>query len=211
MENKAHGKSLHSVRMAKHHLKKNNKHVYSNVYIQGTNVLPDNWYDYQYEDDALIILDESQLNYNCRDYSSKDKQIMFKKILTYLTMCRHYNIEIVFITQSINRLDVQIRDLSTDIIRFTKTYKIPYINFKKISLEWFPVLQKGRYFEDPIELEKYMNCSAENYDNFGRGFLKFVNPKLLKMYDTHIKDKTYLEKDMITKNIWKKEYVENGF
>ncbi len=199
------------MRLAKKHLKKNNEHVYSNIFIESTNVLPENWYDFRYEDDALIILDEAQLNYNCRDYSSKERQFIYKKILVYLTMCRHYNVEIVFITQSINRLDVQIRDLSTEIIRFNKTYKIPYFNFKQKKLKFFPFLQKGRYFEDPIELEKYMNCSAENYQNFGRGFIKFVNPKLLKMYDTLVKDKDYLDKDLITKEKWKREFIKNGF
>lgn len=145
MENNGSGKTLWGVHLAKYYLK-NRLPVYSNSYIKDCFVLPLNWYDYQYEKGSLIILDEAQLLYNCRDYSTKDKQEMFRKILTYLTMVRHYDIEIIFITQSINRLDVQIRDLATDVYRLKKTIKLPYFSFKKRKVCFVPILQKREIF-----------------------------------------------------------------
>lgn len=204
------GKTLFAVSIARKYIK-NNLSVYSNSYIKNTFQLPLNWYDYKYEKNSLIILDEAQLNYNCRDYSTKERQEMYKKILTYLTMCRHYDIEIVFITQSINRLDVQIRDLATDIYRLRKSKKIPifYYSFKnkKIIFKKIPILQSGRYFEDSADLDRYLNCTSENYKDYGRKFLKFVNLKCLGMYFTDIKDKNYLEKDFPIKNYWSLDNV----
>ena len=205
------GKSLHSVRLSDNHLKKVNKFVYSNVYIEDCYMLPLNWYDFKYEDDSLLILDEAQLEYNCRDYSSKDKHEINKKILSYLTMCRHYNIEIVFITQSISRLDSQIRELATDIYRFSKTYKILYFSIKEIRFKKLPIFQKGWYFDDIAMLDRFLNCTTSNYEDFGRKFFKFVNPKILKKYDTHIKDDKYLNKELASKIKWTKEKIEGGF
>lgn len=145
MENNGSGKTLWAVHLAKYYLK-NKLPVYSNSYIKDCFVLPLNWYDFQYQKGSLIILDEAQLLYNCRDYSTKDKQEMFKKILTYLTMVRHYDIEIIFITQSINRLDVQIRDLATDVYRLKKTIKLPYFSFKYKKVCFIPILQKRTLF-----------------------------------------------------------------
>ena len=110
--------------------KKNGSKIYSNQYIDGAFILPVNWYDYKYEINSLLIIDEAQLKYNCRNFNNKQKLEQDEKILSYLTMCRQYGLDILFITQSLSRLDIQIRELATIIYRFRKTLKLPYFSFK---------------------------------------------------------------------------------
>lgn len=201
------GKTLYAVHLLRLEMKKGKK-CFSNQYVEGAFKLQKNWYDFRYDKESTLLIDEAQLEYNCRDYSTKDRQEMYKKILEYLTMCRHYDIDIIFITQSLDRLDVQIRELATEIIRFRKTYRILYFNFKNMSFEFFPIFQSGRYFEDNIELTHFLNSSTD-YDNFGQKFLKFVDQKAKKMYFTHIKDKKYIDKDLSKEEIYKITTFEN--
>lgn len=188
--------------------KKSGSKIYSNQYIKDAYKLPNNWYDYRYDIDSLLIIDEAQLQYNCRDFSTKQKQEVDKKVLAYLTMCRHYGLDILFITQSLTRLDVQIRELATIIYRFKKTLKLPYFSFKDKKIKWLPILQIGRIFDDAFDLEHFMNSS--NPDDFGRKYFCFVNFKALKMYDTHIIDSDYIAKPVIVDEYHKKT-IWNGF
>ena len=48
--------------------KKSGSKIYSNQYIKDAYKLPNNWYDYRYDIDSLLIIDEAQLQYNCRDF-----------------------------------------------------------------------------------------------------------------------------------------------
>lgn len=182
------GKSLYAARLAREYMKKNI--VYSNSPIINALILDSKWYNYQYKKGACIIIDEAQLDFNCRDYTSKEKLEAQKKLLRFLTLCRHYDLEIIFITQSLKRLDVQIRELATTIIRFSNTYKIPYFSFKELKFKTLPILQRGRFFEDSVELEAYLNC-VPGWQDLGQQFLRFVDFKALNSYDTHIIDKEY--------------------
>lgn len=189
------GKTLKAVSDSLKYKKQGGK-TYSNQPIKGTYALPKNWYDFRYEFGSLLIIDEAQLQYNCRNSTQKEKLEENKKILSYLTMCRHYGLDILFITQSLSRLDVQIRELGTLIYRFHKTIKIPYFSFKDKKIKWLPILQKGRIFEDSVDLEHYLN-STMNPDNFGRKYYCFVNLKALKLYDTRCLDFDYISKDLV--------------
>lgn len=186
------GKTLRAVCDSLKYEKLNCK-IYANQYIEGTFILPDNWFDFRYEEGSLLIIDEAQLKYNCRDYSNKQRLETDKKILEYLTMCRHYGVDILFITQSLSRLDVQIRELATLVYRFKKTIKIPWLNLRKFKIQTFPILQIGRVFNDSVELDHYLN-STSNPNDYGRLYLAFVNPKALGRYDTHIIDKSYMDR-----------------
>ena len=193
------GKTLYSVALALKYMKTNK--VYSNSYIKGALMLDEKWYKYKYEGGSCLIIDEAQLDFNCRDYSSKEKQESQKNLLRFLTLCRHYDLEIVFITQSLRRLDVQIRELATTIIRFSNSYKLPYFDFRELKLKTIPILQRGRFFEDSVELEAYLNCSP-GWQDLGQPFLRFVDFRALNSYDTHIIDEEYLRKKYAPEKAW---------
>ncbi len=182
--------------------------IYANQYIKGTYKLLDDWYNYRYDENSLLVIDEAQLSYNCRNYSDKDKKQMYEKILSYLTLCRHYRIDILFITQSLNRLDVQIRELATAIFRFSRTIRIPWLNLRRFKICRLPILQIGREFEDDVELQHYLNSVSGNYNAYGRLFLRFINFKALGMYDTHIIDKEYMDKEICPLLINEKFYYK---
>lgn len=156
---------------------------------------------------SLLIIDEAQLKYNCRDYSNKQRLEVDKKILEYLTMCRHYGIDVLFITQSLTRLDVQIRELATIVYRFKKTIKIPWINFKKLKICHLPILQIGRIFNDSIDLERYLS-TANNPNDYGRLYLAFVKFKALGMYETHSVDKQYMDRELAPVDLHRKIYYK---
>lgn len=183
---------------------KRGENCYSNQYIEYSYQLPLNWYDYRYPFGSFLIIDEAQLKYNCRNFNNKQKLEQDEKILAFLTMCRHYDIDILFITQSLSRLDVQIRELATIIYRFKKTIKIPYFSFKDKKIKWLPILQIGKVFDDEVELEHFMN--SVDGAGLGRLFLRFVNFKCLKMYDTHILDFDYISKPEVENLIHQKNY-----
>ena len=71
-----------------------------------------NWVFYKFPENSAIFLDESQLYYNSRKFSELTKSGVGVQLLDFLTMCRHYKIDIFFITQSANRVDLQIRELA---------------------------------------------------------------------------------------------------
>lgn len=193
------GKSLYAAALARKYMK--NYKVYSNSPIVNALILHTKWYNYQYDKGTCIIIDEAQLDFNCRDYSVKEKSEAQKKLLRFLTLCRHYDLEIIFITQSLKRLDVQIRELATTIIRFSNTYKIPYFSFKDLKFKTLPILQRGRFFEDSVELEAYLNC-APGWQDMGQQFLRFVDFKALNSYDTHIIDEEYLRRAFAPEKEW---------
>lgn len=83
------GKTLYATKEAIRYLKKGYK-VYTNYFVKGCFVLPSNWYDFKYVEGSVIVFDEAQLIYNCRDFSIKERQKEYKNLLAYLTMCRHY-------------------------------------------------------------------------------------------------------------------------
>ena len=193
------GISLYAARLAREYMKTGI--VYENSPIVNALILDTKWYNYQYKKGTCIIIDEAQLDFNCRDYSTKEKSEVQKKLLRFLTLCRHYDLEIIFITQSLKRLDVQIRELATTIIRFSNTYKIPYFSFKDLKFKTLPILQRGRFFEDSVELEAYLNC-VPGWQDLGRQFLRFVDFKALNSYDTHIIDEEYLSRSFPPDEKW---------
>lgn len=206
------GKTLYATKEAIRYLKKGCK-VYTNYFVKGCFVLPSNWYDFQYIEGSVIVFDEAQLIYNCRDFSIKDRQKEYKNLLAYLTMCRHYGIHIIFITQSLARLDVQIRDLATEVLRFKKTYKLPYlwIKNKKPCLRFLPLFSTGRYFDDVLDVDRYLNAPSRTMANeFGWRFIKLCSFKAMKSYDTHIIDEAYLKKKLIPDYLWSQNTLCQG-
>jgi zona occludens toxin (predicted ATPase) len=57
---------------------------------------------------SLVVVDEAQTFWNNRDYASEEN----KALLPFLQKHRHYGIDIIFLTQNIDQLDIGIRRLT---------------------------------------------------------------------------------------------------
>jgi len=56
---------------------------------------------------SLVVIDEAQVYWNNRDYASEEN----KRLLPFLQKHRHYGLDIIFLTQNIDQLDIGIRRL----------------------------------------------------------------------------------------------------
>lgn len=175
--------------------KKQYSHIYSNFPISFMKKINHvDWVNFRFPPNSAILIDEAQLYFNSREFSKLTKSGIGMQLLDYLTMCRHYQVDIFFITQSANRIDLQIRELA-DYIYFLKcTYKIPFT--KK------PFLVRGVQFPDILEFEKYVNPNNFGNNSENRFLLKLIKRKDLKCYDTHFIEKAYFEKDLIVDVPW---------
>lgn len=152
------------------------------------------WVNYRFPKNSAILIDEAQLYFNSREFSKLTKNGVGMELLDYLTMCRHYDVDIFFITQSSNRIDLQIRELSDYVFYLKKTFKIPFIKR--------PFLTFGLEFIDIMEFEKYMNPNNFSSDFNCRYLFKFIHKKDLKQYDTHFIEQSYYEKLEINLENW---------
>ena len=116
-----------------HNKRSKYKYVYSNVGLAIDGIIYiDNqcigMYDIR---DALILIDESTLFANSREYMS-----LSKNLLQYMVMHRHYNVDIIFFSQRWDSMDKNIRTITDRVYYvykgmilghwFSRYYKIPY-------------------------------------------------------------------------------------
>lgn len=186
------GKSLFTISYLQSHFKKYS-YVFANFPVNFAKVINStDWVKFQFPANSAILIDEAQLYFNSRKFSELTKSGLGMLLLDFLIMCRHYKVDLFFITQSSNRIDLQIRELSDYVFYLRKTIKI----FGR------PILVFGKEFVDILEFEKYMN--PNNFSNeFSYNFLiKIIRKKNLKAYDTNFIDKYYYEKKLIELNDW---------
>lgn len=109
------GKSSYSVKLARRALK-HNRPVFSTDYIQGCNQFDIAWLEnMKCPVNSLLIIDESALKFNSRDFSKINKSI-----LSYFKKARHFQNDVVLISQTFSDTDKQIRDLATKILFLRK-------------------------------------------------------------------------------------------
>lgn len=194
------GKTLFTTSFLQKH-KRRYKYFFSNFPISFCYKLDStSWVNFKFPEHSAILIDEAQLYFNSRKFSELTKSGVGMQLLDFLTMCRHYKVDIFFITQSANRIDLQIRELSDYVFYLKRTFKF----FNR------PILTYGLQFIDIMEFEKYMN--PNNFSNdFRCSFLfKFIMWKDLKSYDTFYIDKSYIEKEKIPILMWGSPAQESG-
>lgn len=188
------GKSLYTISLL-YKLRKKYNYIFSNFPVKFANRIDSlNWVSFRFPQGAAILIDESQLYFNSREFSKLTKNGTGNNLLDFLTMCRHYEVDIYFITQSVNRIDLQIRELSDLVIYLKRTIKIPFINK--------PFLVMGYKFPDIMEFEKFVNPNNFSNDYKMRLLFKFIFKNNLKQYDTHYIDKAYYKKEAIPLLKW---------
>lgn len=145
------------------------------------------WVNFSFPKGSAILIDEAQLYFNSREFSKLTKNGVGMQLLDYLTMCRHYDVDIFFITQSTNRIDLQIRELSDYVFYLKRTFKIPFINR--------PFLVFGLEFIDIMEFEKYINPNNFQSEFKFRYLFKIIRKKNLIQFDTHHIEQSYFDKE----------------
>jgi len=107
------GKTTLLARMAKQELKRiekgksKYKYIISNALIAGTTYVPDirEVLKKSAIEDALILIDEASIIYNNRQMKITDKEIQ------YFKLSRHYNTDIIVVSQSYEDIDITLRRL----------------------------------------------------------------------------------------------------
>lgn len=190
------GKSLTTVSILKKHLK--NKYynfIYCNTPINFCKIIDNtNWVFNKFPENSAILIDEAQLYFNSREFSKLTKNGVGNELLDYLTMCRHYKVDIYFITQSHNRIDLQIRELADYVYYLKHTFKIPFVRI--------PFLTFGYKFPDIMEFEKFVNPNNFSKEYNCRFLFKFINFNDLKQYNTYHIEENYKNKPMIENKDW---------
>lgn len=186
------GKSLFTISYLQKNIKKYD-YIFSNFPVSFAKKVDSlNWVKYQFPARSAILIDEAQLYFNSRKFSELTKNGLGMELLDFLTMCRHYKVDLFFITQSSNRIDLQIRELSDYVFYLKRTFKF----FSR------PFLVVGREFIDILEFEKYMNPNNFSNEFKFRYIIKFIRKKNLKAYDTNFIDKSYYNKPRMIINSW---------
>lgn len=191
---KGNGKTLYTVSFLRKHLKKYD-YVFTNFPISFAYKIGSyDWVNSRFPPHSAILIDEAQLYFNSRKFSELTKNGIGVELLDYLTMCRHYDVDIYFITQSADRIDLQIRELSDYVYQIKHTFKIPF--FRR------PWLVFGLQFRDILEFEKYINPNnfCNQFDS--RFTFKFIHHKDLRAFDTNYIDKKYFDKKLINFKKW---------
>jgi len=90
---------------------------------------------------SMIIIDEAQLFWNNRDYASEEN----KNLLPFLQKHRHYGLDILFLTQNIDQLDIGIRRLCQVHYRLCKLSNVGFD--KVIKVKVFPDAMGSEQFK----------------------------------------------------------------
>lgn len=103
------GKSTYLAKLANKYIKKGIK-VYSNFYIQGCYQLDFNTLGILNYSDCVILIDEISLFCDCRAWKNFDDNLIY-----FFTNHGHYNVDIVYCSQSYGDCDKKIRNLTSDL------------------------------------------------------------------------------------------------
>lgn len=172
------GKSAYSVKLARKALKQG-RAVYSTDYIQGCYKFDVEWLlDQKCPEGSLLIIDESALKFNSREFSK-----ISKNVLAYFKKCRHFRNDVVLISQTFSDTDKQIREISTRVL-FLRKFGVltipvkvrgdvaigddgqPCVKYKigHFGRPFIPAFQ-GRYYDSWEDTSGRTVCSSIPWDN----------------------------------------------
>ncbi|MEG1705394.1 MAG: zonular occludens toxin domain-containing protein [Clostridia bacterium] len=167
--------------------------VYSTYYIKGAFKLPYNFYDYNFPPDSTLIIDESQINLDSRNFKNLTSSGVSSRLKNKLSMHRHQKLDIWFITQQPEEIDAQIRRYCGKMFFCSNTIfkrKI-CIEDKRINLIILPYFQTFEVWPDINTYELYKKRSDPNLipKDFGvKKMFSFITSKVFKKYNTYQQD-----------------------
>lgn len=185
------GKTLLANHIAQKYIKKK-KNVYTTFCCFGANKLPINFYDYKYPKDSLLIIDESQISLDSRELTKNVKEGISNKLLAMLSMHRHNKLDIIFICQNPEDVDVRVRRYCTDFLILKKIIYFRRIT-RKIKSYICPLILKYEHWTDYKDYERYLTNSAEfGPKNYGASYgYGLILKRSYTTYSTYQEDASY--------------------
>lgn len=157
------GKSTYLAHLAKKAQKKGIK-VYSNYYIEGCYTLDFTKLGVEDYSDCLMLIDEISLLCDSRDWKQFGSELKY-----FITNHGHYNVHLVYCSQSFRDCDVKIRNCTENLYQITKSI----FGLSRIR-----------------RVNKVMGVSDGNFQEFYEleGFGKFIfRPKYYKYFDSFVR------------------------
>ena len=169
--------------------------VYSTYYIKGANKLPYDFYNYNYPENSTLIIDESQIGLDSRNFTKLMQSGVSSKLKNKLSMHRHQKLDIFFITQQPEEIDAQVRRYCSQMYYCNKTIfrRKPFFNKKfKLGFYILPYFQIYEIWPDISTFEMYKKRLNPELKprNFGvKHSFKFIPTKVFTSYNTNQQDK----------------------
>ena len=117
------------------------------------------------EGQALVVIDECQIIFNCRDFGRKDRNAW----VTFFSQHRKLDFNIILITQSDRMLDKQIRSLVEDEVKHRKLNNYGFggmfLTLFSFGMTWFVAIEYW-YGGNKLKLLGMEGCS---WDELGHG------------------------------------------
>lgn len=157
------GKSTYLAHLAKKAQKKGIK-VYSNYYIEGCYTLDFTKLGVEDYSDCLMLIDEISLLCDSRDWKQFGSDLKY-----FITNHGHYNVHLVYCSQSFRDCDVKIRNCTENLYQITKSI----FGLSRIR-----------------RVNKVMGVNEGNFQEYYQleGFGKFIfRPKYYKYFDSFVR------------------------
>ena len=167
--------------------------VYSTFYLDGAFKLPYNFYDYNFPEDSTLIIDETQISLDSRDYKSSVANGISSKLTAKLSMHRHQKLDIWFITQQPENIDKRIRSYCGRIFFCSNTIlkRKFIIEDKSLNLIILPYFQHYEIWPDidTYELYKKRFDPTMTKKIYGvRKAFQFIGSCVFTKYNTYQQD-----------------------
>lgn len=186
--------------------------IYTTFKTEGAHVLRSNFFDYNYPENSILVVDEAQMTLDSRGFSQAIKNGSSLKLLGALSMHRHHKLDLYFITQQTEEIDVRVRRYCNELITLEHI-----VNFRKFYF-WFdkrfgiktkirPILLVYYKWKNVYDFDAYKDNRKNN--NFGpRQFgaklcFKFIKDVDLNTYDTYQEDTFYSSLKKCNELDWK--------
>lgn len=193
--------------------------VYSTYYIEGANKLPYNFYDYNFPEESTLIIDESQIGLDSRNFKELVKNGVSTKLKNKLSMHRHQHLDIWFITQQPEEIDSQIRRYCGKLLYckttlFKRVFDVS-IKEKRFNMNILPYFQFYEVWPDINTYELYkkrIDPHLKPKDYGVRPSFKFITKKTYTKYNTFQQDTKSARLPMIItqKHDNKNELIQTG-
>ena len=197
------GKTMLATSMALSDIKKG-RPVYSTYYIEGAHQMPFNFFDYNFPENSLLIIDEAQIGLDSRDYKKLADKGISGRLKNKLSMHRHQKLDIFFITQNPEEIDAQIRRYCSLMYYCNKTLLRRKFSFKDKRFNILPYFQYYEIWPDISTYEMYKKRSDPKLKvtdySVKKGF-RLITSKVFSKYNTNQLDLSSSKLKMINTNL----------
>lgn len=90
--------------------------IYTTYKTKGAKLLKGKFFKYQYPENSILVVDEAQMTFDSRKFSQAVKNGDNDGLLGALSMHRHHKLDLYFISQQTDEIDVRIRRYCNELI-----------------------------------------------------------------------------------------------